>query len=157
MSEKKQRKHSQTEVRPKESEEETNVLGPNLHWCLQASQSALCSGQSSYMTRTSLHDRCGGAGSVQMCSYCKVGAPPRRTICPVTTALLRVFRGRYSRSVASAVLEARWLQAAEDWSVFMFTFQEERLGRLVCIGLKRLQHNWQTMGKKWQDTEPWSK
>lgn len=31
-----------------------------------------------------------------------------------------------------------WLQAIEDWSVSMFTFQEERLGGLVCIGLKQL-------------------
>lgn len=50
-------------------------------WCLQASQSALYSGQSSYMTPISLRDRCDGAGSVQMCRDCEVGAPPRRRIC----------------------------------------------------------------------------
>lgn len=35
------------------------------------------------------------------------------------------------------------VQAAEDWSVSVFTFLEERLGGLICIGLKWLQCYWQ--------------
>lgn len=120
-------------------------------WCLQASQSALCSGQSSYMTWILLlHDGCNKAASVQMCSCCEMGAPPRWTICAVTTAA----GSRNSRSAASAALEAHWLQATEDWRVFMFTFQEERLGRFACIGWKRLQRYWQITEEKWRDAEP---
>lgn len=91
MSEKKQNKNvnllklrwDQRRVKPR------RVLSDRTcDWCLQASQSALCSGKSSYMTWISLHVRCHKVGSVQMCSYCKIGAPPRRTICAVTTAPL---------------------------------------------------------------------
>lgn len=121
------------------------------NWCLQASQSALCSGKSSYMTWISLRVRCHKVGSVQMCSHCKIGAPPRRTTCAVTTAPLSFWEQEFT---LCCLCSAGSTLATEDWSVVMFTFQEERLGRCVCIGLKRLQSYWQIPGKKWQDAEP---
>lgn len=117
-------------------------LEQTCHWSLQASQSAWCSGQSSHVTQDSVRERRSREHShVQLLrAWCST---EKNNLCCNNGAVKSFYELTVMFCCLCGAESTCRVQAAEHWSVSVFTFLEERLGGWICIGLKWLQCYWQ--------------
>lgn len=154
MKRKRTTKLSQTEVRPKGSETHMSVLRPDL-WLVSAGITKCMVFRAEQLHDPRLPARRSREHSHVQLLQSRCSTEKNNLCCNNGTV-----KSFYEQTVMFCCLcgaeSTCWVQAAEDWSVSVFTFQEERLGGLICIGLKWLQCYWQITRGGGQDAEPWN-